>query len=71
MLPMADLQAAADDPERGPLGYATVVAGLAVGQTLNWAVLYYGFASFVLPMMRDTGWPKATLMGAYTVALLV
>ena len=71
MPPMADLQAAADDPERGPLGYATVVAGLAVGQTLNWAVLYYGFASFVLPMMRDTGWPKATLMGAYTVALLV
>lgn len=54
-----------------PLGFRTVVAGLATAQTISWAILYYGFSSFVLPMMRDTGWPKATLMGAYTLALLV
>ncbi|MFO1328189.1 MAG: MFS transporter [Rubrivivax sp.] len=54
-----------------PLGFRTVVAGLAIAQTISWAILYYGFSSFVLPMMRETGWPKATLMGAYTLALLV
>lgn len=53
------------------LGFRSVVAGLAFAQTISWAILYYGFSSFVLPMMRDTGWPKATLMGAYTLALLV
>lgn len=52
-------------------GYRTVVGGLAVGQIVSWAILYYGFSSFVLPMMRDLGWPKATLMGAFTLALLV
>lgn len=51
--------------------YRTVVAGLATGQLLAWAILYYGFASLVLPMMRELGWAKATLMGAFTVALLV
>lgn len=52
------------------VGYRTVVAGLALGQILAWAVLYYGFSSFVLPMMRELAWTKATLMGGFTVALL-
>lgn len=58
------------DDGAGP-GYRTVVAGLALGQILAWAILYYGFASLVLPMMRELGWAKATLMGAFTLALLV
>lgn len=61
----------APDADGGPLGYSTVVAGLAFGQIISWAVLYYGFSSLVLPMMRDLGWPKATLMGAFTLGLLV
>ena len=52
-------------------GYRQVVAALAVGQILSWAALYYGFSSFVLPMMRELGWDKATLMGAVTLALAV
>lgn len=52
----------------GP-SYAATVAALSVGQLLCWAALYYGFASFVLPMMRDLGWSKSVLMGAITVGL--
>ncbi len=52
----------------GPSFRATVAA-LAIGQILSWAALYYAFSSFVLPMMRDLGWAKATLMGAFTLGL--
>ncbi len=49
--------------------YQATVAALAIGQTLSWAVLYYGFSSFVLPMMRETGWSNPTAMGAFTLGL--
>ena len=57
--------------EEAPPAYRTVIAGLALGQILSWAMLYYAFSSFVLPMMRELGWPKTTLMGAFTLGLLV
>jgi len=60
---------ASTDHDPGPVPYRVVVAGLAVGQIVSWAILYYGFSSFVLPMARDLGWPEATLMGAFTLAL--
>ena len=50
-------------------GYRSTVAGLALGQVLSWAALYYAFSSFVLPMMRELGYDKATLMGAFTLGL--
>lgn len=49
--------------------FRATVAALATGQILVWAALYYGYSSFVLPMMRDLGWSKATLMGAFTLGL--
>lgn len=49
--------------------FRATVAALALGQILVWAALYYGYSSFVLPMMRDLGWSKATLMGAFTLGL--
>jgi MFS family permease len=52
-------------------GYRATVSALAAGQVLSWAALYYGFSSFVLPMQRDLGWSKSTLMGAFTLALAV
>lgn len=64
--PPAPRVGAADEGAR----YGTVVAGLALGQILAWAILYYGFSSFVLPMMRELGWSKAALMGGFTLALL-
>ncbi|WP_144289962.1 MFS transporter [Ideonella sp. A 288] len=56
--------------ERGP-GYGATVSALAVGQILSWATLYYAFSSFVLPMQRELGWDKPTLMGAFTLGLAV
>ena len=52
-------------------GFRSTVAALSAGQLLSWAVLYYGFSSFVLPMMADTGWSKPQLMGALTLGLTV
>jgi len=54
----------------GP-GFRATVAALAGGQILSWAVLFYGFSSFVLPMQATLGWGKPTLMGAYTLGLAV
>jgi len=51
--------------------FRQVVAALALGQIVSWAALYYAFSSFVLPMMRELGWDKATLMGAFTLGLAV
>jgi MFS family permease len=55
-------------PAAGP-GYRATVGALAVGQILSWAALYYAFSSFVLPMMGELGWDKATVMGAFTLGL--
>jgi MFS family permease len=52
-------------------GFGATVAALAVGQLLCWAALYYAFSSFVLPMQRELGWDKPTLMGAFTLGLTV
>jgi MFS family permease len=51
------------------LPYCWVVAALALGQILVWAVLYYAFSSFVIPMRADLGWDEPTLMGAFSVGL--
>ena len=59
----------ASNPTSYPASYRATVAALAIGQTLSWAVLYYGFSSFVLPMMRETGWSNPTAMGAFTLGL--
>jgi MFS family permease len=59
---------AAAPNETGP-SFAATVAALAIGQLLCWAALYYAFSSFVLPMMRELGWTKATVMGAFTAGL--
>ena len=50
-------------------GFGGTVAALAVGQVLSWAVLFYAFTSFVLPMQREFGWATPTLMGAFTLGL--
>jgi MFS family permease len=58
------------DPVDHP-SYRATVSALAAGQLVSWAILYYGFSSFVLPMMRELGWSKATLMGALTLGLTI
>lgn len=56
---------------RRSLSYGPFIAAMAMGQILSWATVYYGFTSFVLPMMAQTGWSKPLVMGANTVGLLV
>ncbi|MBL8330650.1 MAG: MFS transporter [Rubrivivax sp.] len=58
------------DPQ-DPRDYQQLVSALSLGQILCWAALYYGFSSFVLPMLSELGWSKATVMGANTLGLLV
>lgn len=53
------------------MSYRGAVAVLSVGQLVNWAALYFGFSSFVLPMQQALGWSKPLLMGAFTLGLTV
>ncbi|MCW5658550.1 MAG: MFS transporter [Burkholderiaceae bacterium] len=55
----------------GQPGFGATVAALAAGQILSWAVLFYAFTAFVLPMQAEFGWDKPTLMGAFTLGLAV
>lgn len=61
---------AMEEEKSGP-GFDATVAALAVGQVLSWAVLFYAFTSFVLPMQRELGWSKPLMMGAFTLGLFV
>jgi MFS family permease len=54
-----------------PPRYRATVAALALGQIVCWAVLFYAFTAFVLPMQRELGWSAPLLMGAYTTGLAV
>ncbi|MEM8630106.1 MAG: MFS transporter [Pseudomonadota bacterium] len=44
---------------------------LAAGQTLAWATLYYVFPALLLRWEQETGWSKAELTAAITLAVLV
>jgi MFS family permease len=48
-----------------------MLAGLSAAQIVSWGVLYYSFAVFVQPIERETGWSRAEVMGAFSLALLV
>ena len=38
---------------------------------MSWGICYYGFAVLLPPMERDLGWSRATLVGAFTIAVIV
>ena len=48
-----------------------LLPGLAVAETVSWGICYYGFAVLLPPMERDLGWSRATLVGAFTIAVIV
>lgn len=52
-----------------PPAYRSTLALMCLAQLLCWAVLYYAFASMVLPMQRELGWTAPQTMGAFTLAL--
>jgi MFS family permease len=47
----------------------TIVAVLAITETVSWGILYYAFAVFLAPMQRELGWSKTALTGAFSIAL--
>src|SRR6476660_3663240 len=48
-----------------------LLAGLSVTETGSWGICFYGFAVLVPPMERDLGWSRATLVGPFTIAVIV
>ncbi len=48
-----------------------LVAALAVTEAVSWGVLYYAFTVFLSPMHRELGWSRASLSGAFSLALLL
>jgi MFS family permease len=57
-------------PTQRTSGYGwTIVAVLAVTETISWGVLYYAFAVFLPSMQRELGWSKTELTGAFSLAL--
>jgi MFS family permease len=47
------------------------IAMLGIGQCVNWGVLYYAFAVFLLPVQRDLGVDQWLVAGAFSIALLM
>jgi MFS family permease len=59
-----------EDPAGDPSRYGwTIVAVLAVTETISWGVLYYAFAVFLPPMREALGWSTSELTGAFSLAL--
>lgn len=52
-------------------GEGAAVWGLALGQTLTYAGLYYGFAALLPDLLAATGWSKQMLAAGPTLAFLV
>jgi cyanate permease len=50
---------------------SALLPGLAITETVSWGICYYGFAVLIPPMERDLGWSRATLVGAFTIAVIV
>lgn len=48
-----------------------VVSVLAITEPVSWGVLYYGFGVLLAPMQAETGWSRAALTGAFSLALVV
>lgn len=49
----------------------SIVAALSITETTSWGVLYYGFPVFLKPMEAEFGWSRATMTGAFALALAV
>lgn len=48
-----------------------LVLTLAITETASWGVLYYAFTIFLAPMHAELGWSRATMTGAFSLALLL
>lgn len=51
-------------------GWVLVLA-LSLTETTSYGILYYAFAVFLTPMGAETGWSRAEMTGAFSLAILV
>ena len=47
-----------------------VVWALAVTEIISWGSLYYAFSVLLVPMERELGWDRSTLVGAFSLGML-
>jgi len=47
-----------------------VVWALAVTEIVSWGSLYYAFSVLLVPMQRELGWDRSTLVGAFSLGML-
>jgi MFS family permease len=57
-------------PRRVYYGWV-LVATLGVTETISWGTLYYAFSVILTPMEHDLGWSRATVTGAFSLALVL
>ena len=56
---------------RRPYRGWAIVAALSFTELTSYGVLAYAFAVFVVPMQEELGWSRATISGAYSLAIVV
>jgi len=49
----------------------SIVAALAITETVSWGVLYYGFTAFLRPITEELGWSRGAMSAAFSLALLL
>ena len=47
-----------------------LVGALAITEIVSWGSLYYAFSVLLVPMERDLGWDRGTLVGAFSLSML-
>jgi MFS family permease len=58
-------------PAAGLRAHWPLIGGLALTQTVSWGVLYYAFSVLLVPMQDDLGWSRSTLVGGFTIAVVL
>jgi MFS family permease len=48
-----------------------LVLTLSLTETVSWGVLYYAFSVFIRPMQVSFGWSRASITGAFSLAVLL
>src|SRR6185503_15194802 len=48
-----------------------IIWALSVTQIVSWGSLFYAFSVLIAPIERDTGWARDTIVGAFSLSLLI
>ena len=48
-----------------------ITLALAITETISWGIIYYAFSVFLTPMVKELGWSRTEVTGAFSLSLLV